>query len=835
LEDPVNERLNSGVRHVLFEAVLPGNPDGNHSSSTREGDVRSVSYPTVILSVLAISCGGDGSGPPGTGPAATITAVAGAANEGQAGTQLSTPLTVKVSDANGNGVPGKVVNFTIPTGGGTLSATTDTTDAAGLAAVNWTLGQALGAGRVEARTQGVLVPAIFNVTIRSGPAAAMQRVSNAPGASAGGFELSDSVAIRVTDQFGNPVSGTAVTFAVTVGGGTVSPATGTTDAQGNVRTNWVIGPTGGQTMTATAGALSTNVDATATACTQTTITPGNVLAIGPADARCVVLGGTASRYFVTVVNGSPAAASTNGFRMRGVGAGTSSPNADVVAAPTVSLSRLSSAAARAQLESARAQIETHDEIMRANERVMQTMLPQLRALRNQTPAARMRSMSVVPVPPPNVGDTLNMRIPGNFGSLCSLTGASSIRARVVFVGQHGVMLEDVTNQNAMTGQIDTLYVRVGQEFDTDMWTLLNANFGNPLAMDTATDNNERFYMVFSSVVNNMQGGTIAGFVASSDFLPPAICPASNLAEVFYARVPTVAGPGTGAGTALDWYRRTRTVMVHEVKHIVSFAERFARGFTPTAAFNDADRWLEESSAMMAEELWGRTVFNLQPETNVDYRASIHCEVRLNEASFPECPQPYKPLNIFDHFILLYEYMSNVEGLSPIGVSGTNDFSYYGSGWSFLRWVIDNYGVESTMLSALTRETSLPGVQNIEARTGRTFAELVKDWSIAMVLDDYPGFTPADPRHAFAGWNARDIFAGMNRDFSNQGFFIRPFPLVPRSITFGRFGVDVSSVRGGSMAVFEVTGTQTANQMLEFRGLAGTAFPADMRVNIIRVQ
>ena len=42
-----------------------------------------------------------------------------------------------------------------------------------------------------------------------------------------------------------------------------------------------------------------------------------------------------------------------------------------------------------------------------------------------------------------VGDTLDIRIPGNFSNLCSLQGASAIRARVVFVGQHGVMLEDV--------------------------------------------------------------------------------------------------------------------------------------------------------------------------------------------------------------------------------------------------------------------------------------------------------------------------------------------------------------------------------------------------------
>jgi hypothetical protein len=103
------------------------------------------------------------------------------------------------------------------------------------------------------------------------------------------------------------------------------------------------------------------------------------------------------------------------------------------------------------------------------------------------------------------------------------------------------------------------------------------------------------------------------------------------------------------------------------------------------------------------------------------------------------------------------------------------------------------------------------------------------------MDDYPGFTPANPKHQIESWNVRDIFAGMSADFSNQGFFTNPVPLRSRAASFGKFVIDVSSVRGGSMAVFEVTGTQAGSQMFEFKGQAGGSFPADMRVNIIRVQ
>ena len=83
------------------------------------------------------------------------------------------------------------------------------------------------------------------------------------------------------------------------------------------------------------------------------------------------------------------------------------------------------------------------------------------------------------------------------------------------------------------------------------------------------------------------------------------------------------------------------------------------------------------------------------------------------------------------------------------------------------------------------------------------------------------------------WNSRDIFAGMNQDFPS--IFPRVHPLQPRAVSFGSFAVDVSSVRGGSMSVFEVTGAQNAPQLFEVSGLNGTNFSSDMRVNIIRVE
>jgi hypothetical protein len=57
----------------------------------------------------------------------------------------------------------------------------------------------------------------------------------------------------------------------------------------------------------------------------------------------------------------------------------------------------------------------------------------------------------------------------------------------------------------------------------------------------------------------------------------------------------------------------------------------------------------------------------------------------------------------------------------------------------------------------------------------------------------------------------------------------------RSSGFGKFSADVSGVRGGGFSVLELSGAQSARQLLEFKGVNGTAFPAPLRVNIVRLQ
>jgi hypothetical protein len=134
---------------------------------------------------------------------------------------------------------------------------------------------------------------------------------------------------------------------------------------------------------------------------------------------------------------------------------------------------------------------------------------------------------------------------------------------------------------------------------------------------------------------------------------------------------------------------------------------------------------------------------------------------------------------------------------------------------------------------MTRDISHFGVANIENITGKSFQQLLSEFSLALALDDYPGFTPADAKYSFPSWNLRNIFAGMSGDFPKSA--ANPAPLKVRSNGFGKFTVDVSGVRGGGFSVLQLSGTQANKQLLEFRGANGSALSPEMRVNVARVQ
>jgi alpha-tubulin suppressor-like RCC1 family protein/protocatechuate 3,4-dioxygenase beta subunit len=205
--------------------------------------------------------------------AARVDIVSGDDQEGRAGAELANALAVKVTDDRGRPVRGQTVNFRVVSGGGSISAGTAQTDDQGQIQARWTLGTSTAAAdsqRVEARavdaSGATLASVTFSAIARPDAASGLTAVGSNSRSGTAGSVILDSLAVRVTDRFGNPVPNVDVTWTAS-SGGTVSPASTRTDASGVAKARWTLGGSAGtQTATATVAGLG-SVTFTANAAT----------------------------------------------------------------------------------------------------------------------------------------------------------------------------------------------------------------------------------------------------------------------------------------------------------------------------------------------------------------------------------------------------------------------------------------------------------------------------------------------------------------------------------------------------------------------------------------
>ena len=232
---------------VLFTAeafdagnvVIPGTPIVWSSSDTTRAIVRNDTMGLVVarpargpVTVTARLLQTSASTPPANVTSQllvqplpnAIVIQSGGSQSGGVGQALAQQVVVRVNAADNLGVAGVRVNFAVTSGGGTLSALADTTDAQGDARVSWTLGSALGSQAISA-TVATLPAATVAVpaTGVAGPATQLAFTSVPSNATVGAV-ITPAVTVTARDQFGN--TATSYTGNVTVALG-ANPAAGT--------------------------------------------------------------------------------------------------------------------------------------------------------------------------------------------------------------------------------------------------------------------------------------------------------------------------------------------------------------------------------------------------------------------------------------------------------------------------------------------------------------------------------------------------------------------------------------------------------------------------------
>ena len=183
---------------------------------------------------------------------------AGDGQSAEVGTAVTSAPSARVFDAVGNPVPGVAVAFSVTSGGGSLANASPVTDASGVAQVGgWTLGTSAGTQTIQAVVDGV-APVSFTATALAGSPSTLVKVAGDNQVAMVSSSVSTDPRVRVTDDFGNPISGIAVEFSVASGGGSVTGQNQSTNSSGEASVgSWTLGSNpGANTLNATSTGIT---------------------------------------------------------------------------------------------------------------------------------------------------------------------------------------------------------------------------------------------------------------------------------------------------------------------------------------------------------------------------------------------------------------------------------------------------------------------------------------------------------------------------------------------------------------------------------------------------
>lgn len=196
------------------------------------------------------ACGGGDSGtnnpppppPPPPSPVALAQAApSGDAQTGTVATALASPIRVAAT-RNGQAAAGVTVTWSTSGTGASVSPSTSVTNAQGLASTTWTLAQNAGPKNATATVTGATgSPVLFTATATAGAAATIALAGGNAQSGTVNTPLTTPLGVRVSDQYGNPVTGTSVAWTVLAGGGTMAAATTLSNSFGIASGSWTLG------------------------------------------------------------------------------------------------------------------------------------------------------------------------------------------------------------------------------------------------------------------------------------------------------------------------------------------------------------------------------------------------------------------------------------------------------------------------------------------------------------------------------------------------------------------------------------------------------------------
>lgn len=413
---------------------------------------------------------------------------------------------------------------------------------------------------------------------------------------------------------------------------------------------------------------------------------------------------------------------------------------------------------------------------------------------------------------------------------CKPDSAETVVADVRATGERVAMLEDTATSDLGSQNMD--YQALADQFDQLVFGVDEAYFGSA----TDIDGNGVVMVLFSPKVNDLSDSDpdseafISGFFLPGDLADAGQCEAANRAELLYIVAADPAGNRDAGMLPADTVEKiARSTSSHEFQHLLNAANRVIK---QNGSFADLEEvWLSEALSHVAEEIVGFAQANLAVRSNLTAPEAGANQGGSAERTF----DTFHRGNLNNLALFLEEPASTQALTADQDPGGLASLRMRGFGWIFARWLADRENAGATGqvpgtgdpeegffrdLAKADGQGLETGIQNVEAVTGRQWADVLGGFAaVPAVDDDVSGLAQ---RHRLLSWNLRQIY--------------RSYPLDVQSTGFGSGTFDFSVQAGGGRHIFVGTDGPAGDVVVELTDQTGQPLAAGSpQITVVRTR
>lgn len=384
---------------------------------------------------------------------------------------------------------------------------------------------------------------------------------------------------------------------------------------------------------------------------------------------------------------------------------------------------------------------------------------------------------------------------------------------------------------------DQQWNRLAEELDQTTLPAIREQFGQ----EQDINNDGRIIVLFTHEVNRLgdpDGQPPGGFFLNLDIFDSGdpegqgatgeqgeVCPISNEAELVWLPLPDPQGILTEPVDQSQAFRSARSVINHEVQHLINAERRIIEQGGGLADLETT--WLNEGLSHMAEEVAGFALTNKQPGQN------------LALEDFPEgavAGTPFRAflLSNFGRARFFLEDPSTTIALAEREPFGVESRKMRGFAWLFVRWLLDQQGGQHQLLRewAVGGRGLYTGIDNLEETTGQRWEEMLGDFALAVAGDDITRHK-LSAEHQLTTWDLRTTFQQLQSVPEVSHVFPgQEYPLQIQEL--GSAGqIFEFEIQSGTSRFFRLFGPRGGEGVsLELMGLAGGTVPLETGVQVI---